>query len=120
VALFACLALFRHQPACQLFCKRIQLARPVQRLNLRLNKARAPSRQICLANRLPGDGRGDCWERAIEDAIDSSPMPSAVAESFFSLLKHERIRRRKYKTREKLVRTCSTTSSFSATHSENT
>jgi putative transposase len=33
-------------------------------------------------------------------AIGSSPMARAVVESFFNLLKRERIRRRKYKTRE--------------------
>jgi hypothetical protein len=38
--LVARLALLRHQPASQLFRKRIQLARPVQRLKLRLNDAR--------------------------------------------------------------------------------
>ena len=45
--------------------------------------------------------RGNCWDRAIEGAIGSSPMARAVVESFFNLLKRERIRRRKYKTREK-------------------
>jgi transposase InsO family protein len=44
--------------------------------------------------------RGNCWDRAIEGAIGSSPMARAVVESFFNLLKRERIRRRKYKTRE--------------------
>jgi putative transposase len=43
--------------------------------------------------------RANCWERA-ESAIGSSPMASAVVESFFNLLKRERIRRKKYKTRE--------------------
>ncbi len=33
-------------------------------------------------------------------AIGSSPMARAVVESFFNLLKRERIRRKKYKTRE--------------------
>jgi putative transposase len=44
--------------------------------------------------------RGNYWDRAIEAAIGSRPMANAVAESFFNLLKCERIRRRKYKTRE--------------------
>jgi putative transposase len=44
--------------------------------------------------------RGNCWDRAIEGAIGSSPMARAVAESFFNLLKRERIRCKKYKTRE--------------------
>ena len=35
--------------------------------------------------------RGNCWD-------------NAVAESFFNLLKRERIRRRKYKTREEARR----------------
>ena len=48
--------------------------------------------------------RGNCWDRAIEGAIGSSPMARAVVESFFNLLKRERIRRRKYKTREKARR----------------
>ena len=47
--------------------------------------------------------RGNCWERAM-GAIGSSPMASAVAESFFNLLKRERIRRKKYKTREEARR----------------
>ncbi len=38
-------------------------------------------------NRLPGNGRGNCHD-------------NAVAESFFNLLKRERIRRRIYKSRE--------------------
>ena len=79
-----------------------------------------PSRQICFANRLPGNGRGNCWD-------------NAVAESFFNLLKRERIRRRKYKTREEArqdvfpSRACyaypagqRTTSSSSTTRSANT
>jgi putative transposase len=44
--------------------------------------------------------RGNCWDRGIEAAIGSRPMARAAAESFFNLLKRERIRRRKYKTRE--------------------
>ena len=43
--------------------------------------------------------RGNCYDRAL-GAIGSSPMARAVAESYFHLLKRERIRRRKYKTRE--------------------
>ena len=46
-------------------------------------------RRFCLANNLePSMGRrGNCWD-------------NAVAESFFSSLKKERIRKRIYKTRE--------------------
>jgi putative transposase len=40
-----------------------------------------------LRNRLPGNGRGNCHD-------------NAVAESFFRLLKRERIRRRNYPTRD--------------------
>jgi len=47
----------------------------------------SPSRDICFANALPGKGRGNCHD-------------NAVAESFFNLLKRERIRRKIYKTRE--------------------
>ena len=43
--------------------------------------------------------RGNCWDRAM-GAIGSSPMARAVVESFFNLLKRERIRRKKYKTGE--------------------
>ena len=43
--------------------------------------------------------RGNCHDRAM-GAIGSSPMARAVAESFFNLLKRERIRRRTYRTRE--------------------
>ena len=39
--------------------------------------------------------RGNCWDRAIEAAIGSRPMASAVVKSFFSKLKSERILRRK-------------------------
>ena len=48
--------------------------------------------------------RGYCWDRAIEGAIGSSPMARAVVESFFNLLKPERIRCRKYKTRKEARR----------------
>jgi putative transposase len=44
--------------------------------------------------------RANCWDRAIEAAIGSRPMARAVVESFFNLLKRERIRRREYKARE--------------------
>jgi putative transposase len=44
--------------------------------------------------------RGNCWDRA----IGSRPMARAVVESFFNLLKRERIRRKKYKTREEARR----------------
>jgi putative transposase len=37
-------------------------------------------------------------------AIGSSPMARVVVESFFNLLKRERIRRKKYKTREEARR----------------
>ena len=43
--------------------------------------------------------RGNCHDRAIGRHC-SSPMARAVAESFFQLLKRERIRRRTYLTRE--------------------
>jgi transposase InsO family protein len=43
--------------------------------------------------------RGNCHDRAM-GAIGSSPMARAVAESFFQLLKRERIRRSTYLTRE--------------------
>jgi putative transposase len=48
--------------------------------------------------------RGNCWDRAIEGAIGSSPVARAVVESFFNLLKRERIRRKNYKTREEARR----------------
>jgi transposase InsO family protein len=51
--------------------------------------------------------RGNCWD-------------NAVVESFFNLLKRERIRRRKYKPAKKPAATCSITSSSSKTRSENT
>ena len=50
--------------------------------------------------------RGNCWEfklvraSGLNDPGDHSKAQNAVAESFFNLLKRERIRRRKYKTRE--------------------
>jgi putative transposase len=47
---------------------------------------------------------GNCWDRDIEGAIDSSPMAKAVVECFFNLLKSERIRRKKYKTRKEARR----------------
>ena len=50
--------------------------------------------------------RGNFWEfklvraSGLNDPGDPSKAQNAVAESFFNLLKRERIRRRKYKTRE--------------------
>ena len=43
--------------------------------------------------------RNNCRERAM-GAIGSSQMASTVVESFFNLLKCERIGRKKYKIRE--------------------
>jgi transposase InsO family protein len=43
---------------------------------------------------------GNVWERAIEGAVDSSPMASAVMESFFSSLKTERTARKTYRFRD--------------------
>jgi putative transposase len=43
--------------------------------------------------------RANCWERAIEGAIGSSPMASAVVESFFKSLKAELVWRRNWQPR---------------------
>jgi putative transposase len=48
--------------------------------------------------------RANCWDRAIEVAIGSRPMATAVVDSFFNLLKRERIRRKKYTTHEEVRR----------------
>ena len=77
--------------------------------------------------RFNDDFKRDAVEQITKQGYPVAEVPTrelchdnAVAESFFNLLKRERIRRRTYKTRADARQDCSTKSRCSTIHNANT